>query len=127
MRDALPESLALFDPSDPTIVTGTRESTNVPGQALYLMNNPFVIRQAEELAKRLLREEDNSRDRLRRAFELCFGRLATDAELRGAGVFLQRFRETAGETIEEDQRVNFLALSSFCQGLLASAEFRYLN
>ena len=45
-RDSLPEALALFDPADSNIVTGKREETNVPDQALYLMNNKFVIEQA---------------------------------------------------------------------------------
>ena len=55
VRDQLPESLALFDFADPSLVTGERATTSGPSQALYLMNSPFVIRQAEAAADRLRR------------------------------------------------------------------------
>ena len=47
IRDQVLESLALFDFADPSLVTGERATTTGPAQALYLMNSPFVIRQAE--------------------------------------------------------------------------------
>ena len=127
LRDALPESLALFDAADPTIVTGVREETNVPGQALYLMNNPFVIGQAEALAKRLVAEADTARERFQRAFLLCYGRSATKAELEASQAFFQRFEIAADASREEREKVRYLAFTSFCQALFASAEFRYLN
>lgn len=123
LRDALPESLALFDAADPTIVTGERDETNVPGQALYLMNNPFVIEQAGALAKRLLAEAGTTRERISRAFLLCYGRSATGAEIEASEAFLRRFEIAAGKGDEVDG----LTLSGFCQALLTSAEFRYLN
>ena len=42
VRNDLPEALRLFDMADPELVTGRRPVTNVPAQALYLMNSPFV-------------------------------------------------------------------------------------
>ncbi len=53
VRDQVSESLALFDFADPSLVTGDRATTSGPSQALYLMNNPFVLRQAEAAAQRL--------------------------------------------------------------------------
>ncbi len=47
IRDGVPEMLTLFDFPDPTLIIGERATTTVPAQSLYLMNNPFVIRQAE--------------------------------------------------------------------------------
>ncbi|HVJ87287.1 MAG TPA: PSD1 and planctomycete cytochrome C domain-containing protein, partial [Caulifigura sp.] len=38
IRDRLPDILELFDFAEPSLVTGERETTNVPTQALYLMN-----------------------------------------------------------------------------------------
>src|SRR5690606_36039754 len=38
VRNDLPEMLRLFDIADPELVTGRRPVTNVPAQALYLMN-----------------------------------------------------------------------------------------
>ncbi|MFO0843082.1 MAG: PSD1 and planctomycete cytochrome C domain-containing protein [Gemmataceae bacterium] len=39
LRDRLPDVLDLFDFAEPSLVTGDRETTNVPVQALYLMNS----------------------------------------------------------------------------------------
>lgn len=128
IRDAVPEALALFDAADTNIVTGTRESTNVPGQALYMMNNPFVIEQSRAFARRLLKEEGSPRDRLTRAYTIAFGRPISHRELADAG---QCFRQFVSQSMEESDRsrgeVTILALSNLCQSLLASAEFRYFN
>src|SRR6185312_15622447 len=43
MRDQLPEALALFDFAEPSLVIGERATTTVPAQALFLLNNPFVL------------------------------------------------------------------------------------
>ncbi|MCP4846998.1 MAG: DUF1553 domain-containing protein [Verrucomicrobiaceae bacterium] len=126
-RDSLPEALALFDPADPNLVTGKREETNVPDQALYLMNNTFVIQQAEAMAKRLIAETDAPRERFTKAFLLCYGRPATKDEIEATMAFLQRFQITAGADSQNRQEINHLAFVSFCQSLLISAEFRYLN
>ena len=126
-RDALPEALALFDAADPNIVTGERESTNVPGQALYLMNNIFVLWQGEEMAKRLVREASNEGERLALAFRIAYGRAASPSELERAKSFLWNFRAAAKKRGGNARDAELLALSSFCQGLLVSAEFRYLN
>ena len=47
MRGQLPEVLTLFDFADATVVAGERATTTVPAQALFLMNNAWVIGQAE--------------------------------------------------------------------------------
>ena len=126
-RDSLPEALALFDPADPNLVTGKREETNVPDQALYLMNNAFVIQQAEAMAKRLIAETDTPRERFTKAFLLCYGRPATKDEIEATMAFLQRFQVTAGADSQNRNDISHLAFVSFCQSLLISAEFRYLN
>ncbi len=57
LRDEAPEALALFDLADSNRVTGEREVTNIPSQALYLMNHPFMIEQSEAFARRLQDED----------------------------------------------------------------------
>ncbi|MDE0596384.1 MAG: PSD1 and planctomycete cytochrome C domain-containing protein [Roseibacillus sp.] len=127
VRDGLPESLALFDPADPNLVTGDRESTNVPGQALYMMNNPFVVGQGVVMARRLIEEAETSGERLTLAFQLTYGRLPSSSEIEQAKSFLWNFISVAQRKGRGREEAGILALSSFCQGLLCSAEFRYLN
>ena len=53
-RDVLPDSLAVFDYADTGLVTGSRETTNVPAQALFMLNSAFVEAQSKKLATRIL-------------------------------------------------------------------------
>ena len=111
LRDRLPDALDLFDFAEPSLVTGDRDTTNVPVQALYLMNGPFVRARAAALAARLEREAGDG-DRVRLAYELCFGRPPDDTERKLAAAFLDR-----------DERM----LTAFCHALLTTAEFRNLD
>lgn len=124
VRDAVPESLALFDAADTNLVTGKRESTSVPGQALYMMNNPFVIAQSKALAQRLMKEADRPRDRVARAYEIAYGRKASALEIAAALRYLRNFSQASEESKAKRWR---LSMESLCQSLLASAEFRYIN
>ena len=49
--------LGTFDAGDPSLIVGRRDTTIVPTQTLFLINNPFVLKQAEEFAKRVLKSE----------------------------------------------------------------------
>jgi hypothetical protein len=128
VRGAVPESLALFDFSDPSLTSGKREITTVPSQALYLMNSPFLLEAAEKFAK-LLYDERGLRgpDLAREAFRRAFSRPPTAAEGAEAKAFIEQFLAAAKSQGLPDDEARRLALTSFCQSLLASAEFRYLN
>ena len=82
VRDQLPESLTLFDFADPSLVTGERSTTSGPSQALYLMNSPFVIRQAEAAAERLRAIDGDDDARIKAAYLRFLARTPTDAETR---------------------------------------------
>ena len=51
-RGKLPKVLRLFDVASPDIHSPGRPQTTVPQQALYLLNNAFVIQEAQSLAGR---------------------------------------------------------------------------
>ena len=42
LRGVTPHALEAFDPVEQTLVTGSRDATTVPAQALYLLNSSFV-------------------------------------------------------------------------------------
>ena len=122
LRDRLPDVLDLFDFAEPSLVTGDRQTTNVPVQALYLMNSPFVQARAVGLAKLLQCEPDDAH-RIRRAFQLCFSRDPDADEMKMTAAFLEKGDHSASA----DKESRRLLLACCCQALLAAAEFRNLD
>ncbi|MGH7223523.1 MAG: DUF1553 domain-containing protein, partial [Gemmataceae bacterium] len=116
VRDLVPEALTLFDFPDPSLIIGERATTTVPAQSLYLMNNPFVIRQAGALADKLLEVGDDEGAKLTRVYLLCYARPPTTKERKIA----QKFLENYGQ--KQTRRATWTAL---CQALFASAEFSH--
>ncbi|MDB5388367.1 MAG: Planctomycete cytochrome, partial [Planctomycetaceae bacterium] len=129
--------LAVLDTFDlPTLdpnCTSRNVSTATP-QSLLLMNSDFVLENSQLLAERMIKEggaDENSQ--IQRAWQLVFNRAANDAEMHGAKKFLS------------EQQANFAAVPmaekapaqkpdpvlwariTFCQALLSSNEFLYVE
>ena len=128
VRGNLPEMLSLFDFPEPSIIGGVRDVTTVPTQALYMMNSPFVLQAAEQLATRAGEATDKRRDRVRRAYQLALSRQPTASETERAIQFVDetaawvRDHERTSESEAETK-----AWTGLCQSILASSEFRYLD
>jgi len=98
LRGITPRALEAFDPVEQTLVTGRREATTVPRQALYLLNSSFVRRQSLTLAELLLAENDGAcADRIRKAYLLTLGRLPDNMEVKRVQAFLINYESTARE------------------------------
>ena len=140
-RDVLPDALAVFDFAEPTLVTGKRETTNVPSQALYMLNSSFVSTQARALADRVMAAYPtgpnggmtaNFDPRLNYAYWLVFSRLPDAVERQAASSFFGKFPSSWSKGDKSPQGMRDAddikaAWSSFARALFASAEFRYLN
>jgi hypothetical protein len=123
LRGLAPRSLATFDFAEQGMVTGRRETTTVAPQALYLLNDAFVVRQSLALAERLLRlDETSDASRIGYAYRLALGRKPSPREVERTIAFLADFKESSGFA-----EARTAAWTSFCQALLCSAEFRYLR
>lgn len=72
--------LETLDCADPSLSVPVRSTTITALQALALLNNPFVVRQAEYLAERLEHEAADLPARIDRACELIWGRPPDEAE-----------------------------------------------
>ncbi len=73
--------MALFDFPDPNATSEQRIVTVGPMQRLYFMNSTFIARQSKALAERVCKEQAENTARIRRAYELLFGRPATAEEV----------------------------------------------
>jgi hypothetical protein len=140
VRGVTPNTLEAFDPVEQTLVTGRRDTTTVPGQALFLLNSSFVRRQSLALAEKLLaRKDDNDTTRIQAAYRLVLGRAPTGAEADRAAKFVAEY-EAAYRTqpasappakadidAVRPKTARAAAWLALVQALFGSAEFRYLR
>jgi hypothetical protein len=90
-RNFLNPMFLAFDAPVPFSCIGRRNTSNVPAQALILLNDPLVIAQAAIWARRIGGEPGvDDRDRLGRAFLEAFGRPPTEEECRSCLAFLRQ-------------------------------------
>ncbi|MEN9573865.1 MAG: hypothetical protein RL514_1720 [Verrucomicrobiota bacterium] len=120
IRDMLPEALDLFDFAEPSLVVAAREVTTVPSQALYMLNSQFVYENAVAMAKRFQGTSADPKERIQAAYLTALSRPATAAEVARAEGYLKTHAAERGGSPET-------ALTTFCQALFASAEFRYIK
>ena len=100
LRGLTPTSLEVFDFAEQGMVTGRRDTTTVAPQALYLLNDPLVRRQALNLAERLLtKSELTDEARIDLAHRLTLSRHATASEIARARNYLADFEPIARETL----------------------------
>lgn len=128
VRNMLPDVLALFDAADPNGVTAVRNETTVASQSLFLLNSPFVREQARSFAQQLLADALLSDDqRAARAHMVALGRQPTSEELTDARDFIAAYMaaRAAEARPEVDRRLS--AWQSYCQSLLCSNEFLYVE
>ncbi len=128
IRDQIPEFLSIFDFPDASLVNGTRDTTNVPSQSLFLMNDTETQGLADAFAQRIGKIDGTPEQKLSQAYQLAFGREPNQKERDALFSFWTRFPQQLGKNkaIPKDS-IKGLTLASFCQALFASAEFRYLN
>lgn len=132
--------LQSFDRPDMTEINCTeRNSSTVAPQSLMLMNSQFITDFSNHIAKRLQRDHDNDPTaQIKLAWRLVYGRLPSDTEASDALSFLENQRRvlaappTAAKPVKGQPAPEVLddatlSLATFCQALLSSNEFLYLN
>jgi Protein of unknown function (DUF1549)/Protein of unknown function (DUF1553)/Planctomycete cytochrome C len=80
-RYKLDTYLSTFDFPTPNISAEKRFVTTVPLQRLFLMNSDFMQIESEELWKRVSEEPDNTA-RIKKVYQLAFGRLPSEGEIK---------------------------------------------
>jgi hypothetical protein len=113
-----------FDFPNPHSTIGRRSVSNVPAQALALMNNPFVVEQCRVLAQRLLTElpRHGTIQRIDWLYSVLYGRRATPAEL-GAGLEFIGTQTAEYQTHLDDPRI----WADYCHVLINVKEFVFVQ
>ena len=110
--------LALFDGADPNSSTAIRDSTTVPTQALYFLNDPFFHEQANSLTEHVSDDESlvATWQRVSTTFRRVLQRSPTEEEQQLAQQFVDTYPGTAQEKWAAWARI-----------LMASNEFLYVD
>jgi hypothetical protein len=117
IRNHLYDMLEQFDYPDPTMPTGSRNSTVIAPQALIMMNAPVVLESSSRLTKQLAGLPTDE-DRVRQAYEMLYSRPPRDHEIADALGLIRDLSIT-----EPPER----AWALFYQSLYAANEFIYLR
>jgi len=112
-RNFLSPFFLAFDFPTPFTTMGRRSTSNVPAQALTMMNNPLVVQQARQWAERTADAEPSAR--VETLYEMAFARLPHPEEQAAALAFV-----AAGDSSLE-------AWSDLCHVLLNTKEFVFVE
>lgn len=108
--------MEVFDFANPSFTAGSRNTSTLPTQALYLMNSPFVMEQSKAAAQSLIEsEQPGLGHRITTMFESTIGRPPSSDELQLMNEVLE------GEPNNPDR------WAMLYHTLFASVDFRYLR
>ena len=128
LRHAPPRDLAAFDLPSGVQVQGRREITTLPTQTLFLLNSEFVVERATKLAVQLLSQSGSSnQDRIQDAFRTLLQRQPSRAEIQQTSVYLQSVERRLSKSVQDSDERTIQVWASFCQAMLMTNEFRYVD
>ncbi|MEM9658442.1 MAG: DUF1553 domain-containing protein, partial [Planctomycetota bacterium] len=99
-RNFLAPMMTAFDAPTPFSAVGRRNASNVPAQALILLNDPFVVQQAAVWGRRLAREYSTGVERIEAMYLSAFARRPTDEEREALQAYTAE-RSASGADAEE--------------------------
>jgi len=103
-----------------------RTVSTVAPQALMLMNNNFVISECRSMAGRLQHLAKGSLDtQLGLAWETTLGQAPSAGELAQSAAFVEK--QTALFKTQKEKQPDLAALANYCQALLSSNAFIYVD
>ncbi len=118
VRNHLYTFLEQFDFPDPTMPSGDRSVTVIAPQTLLMMNDDLVIDAAGALAQRAAVAESEEEARVAWLYQRTLTRQPSVEERRRASEFIARVGEQRGAA---------MAWTVFCQALLSSNEFLFVD
>ncbi len=120
-RNFLPTLMTVFDFPSPFSAVGRRNTTNVPAQALAMMNDAFVHDQAQAWAEQELQRSESKSvsERLPELFLAAFGRRPTSAERVLCERSWEELYKQTGDELQAWQHV--------CHSLLSMNDFIYVR
>ncbi|MFP6901732.1 MAG: DUF1553 domain-containing protein, partial [Opitutales bacterium] len=121
-RNFLSPFMLAFDTPSPFNAVGRRTTSNVPSQALILMNDPFVVGQAGLWGKRIRGQATEAKERISILYEAAFARPPSELELDASLAFLTDQAKLHGVPEDHD-----LPWKDLAHAIINAKEFIFLN
>jgi mono/diheme cytochrome c family protein len=131
-RQNLQAMYRTFDFASPDTSNAQRHHTTVPQQALFMMNSPFVIEQAQHLARRSeIMALPNDAARIRAVYRLLYGRVPTPEEAALGLAFLRQAGPQAATAALAQNKTGtsapLTAWDKYVHTLLMTNEFSFVD
>ena len=120
------EMFSIFDVSDNGQHVAQRPQTLVAQQALFLMNNPFVIERAELVAERVAQQTRSFERRIDWLHRLLYGRPATDGEVATVRAAFADLAEDDADA-RRDHDPNSVVWQHIIHAMLCANEFIHIR
>ena len=102
-RRNVPSMFQAFDFASPDLTTGKRETTVVPQQALFMMNNSLVVEQAKNVVRRVdFKAQTGAEAHVTLLYNLIYQRNPTETEMRLALDYVRSDFATEWQTTPQD-------------------------
>jgi len=127
VRNAMYGVLDIFNHGNALTTHSARPQTTIAPQALFMLNSDLVMEAAEAIGSESLVFEMNDEERVGSIYKKILLRQPTRTELDASLAFVETFSSiiAADGVVEKDMRRK--TWQAFCQALLASNEFVYLD
>lgn len=128
-RNFLEPMMVTFDRPIPFSTFGKRNVSNVPAQSLIMMNDPFVLQQAEEMACLVTSGNMTTDKRIETIYKRAFARPPTLKEKTDAKLFLQTLASQYKVNEHDENAIlsNLDIWRDYCHIIFNSKEFIYLS
>jgi hypothetical protein len=115
----------VYDEPDLNTTCERRSVSTVPTQALTMLNNEFMLIQADHFAQRIWKEAgSNPAEQVKAMYRIAFSRDPNQKELDSNMAFLKKQREAAGAG---DDKASLAALTDLAHVTLNLNEFAYIQ
>lgn len=120
-RNFLSPFMLTFDTPVPFSAMGRRNVSNVPAQALILMNDPFVAEQVNKWAMRVVEQYNAFEPRIAAMYQSAFARQPTVAEIETTRQFFSATKSSDATPLQDKE-----LWSDYAHALINTKEFVFL-
>jgi hypothetical protein len=119
--------LSLFNGPDTSLSTPTRDTSTVPLQALFLLNDEMIHKESGGFAQALIEHERDPAARLRLAFLRALARPPSNPEQTRSLAFLVRYEQALKDEGCAAEKLELESWSALARTMIRSNEYFFVD